>query len=93
MKKLIITLILWCYCIFLLSAQPKLGNSLIIEGHRIYSDLLNPKKYYFAPGKIKLVYEENGRPDFQLLLMSYSGNVVNDNQNQLRHTNLSLIHI
>lgn len=85
----ILVFILWCFISStILSAQPIMNSSQTIAGRKIYQDLLKSNKFYFAPSQLKLAYQSDGRPDFQFLSLSYSGNYVNGDQNQIQHTNL-----
>ncbi|TAE53995.1 MAG: hypothetical protein EAZ89_07005, partial [Bacteroidetes bacterium] len=56
-----------------LKAQPVLSSRQILSGFLIYRDFKDKNVFYFAPGDLKLALSPEGKPEFQLLQMRYTG--------------------
>ncbi|TXF90270.1 hypothetical protein FUA23_07055 [Neolewinella aurantiaca] len=69
-------------------AQPLLSSVKTIGGVEVYEDLEKPRHHYYLPGELKLAREENGRPQFQLLQMRYTGTALIGNQGDRGFVNL-----
>lgn len=73
----------------LISGQPVISSRQVIEGFEVYKDFKSPNLYYYAPGKLSLATETNGRPRFQLVEMRYTGTACTDDQGEQRFLNLA----
>ena len=54
----------------------------------IYKDFKDPKLSYYAPGSLKLAYEKDGTPKFQLLEMRYTGTTAYGDRGDKRFMNV-----
>ncbi|MDX2249398.1 MAG: hypothetical protein SF052_21625 [Bacteroidia bacterium] len=88
MKRLHLFLLITFFVLPLLS-QPVISAKQMLEGFEIYPDFKTPNVYYYAPGKLTLGTESNGRPQFQLVEMRYTGTACTDDQGQQRFLNLA----
>lgn len=70
------------------SAQPVLSTRKILEGYLVYQDLKQKNVYYYAPGDLGLVRNSEGKPDFQLVQMRYTGSSAYGDAGEKRFRNL-----
>ncbi len=56
-----------------ISAQPVLSSRQLLSGFEVYKDLKDHNLYYYAPGDLALVRNDEGKPAFQLVEMRYAG--------------------
>jgi len=69
-------------------AQAVLSTAAIISDVEIYKDLKDKHKYYYAPGKLQLHYDDEGHPSFKLIEMRYTGRGVTGDQGEKRFMNI-----
>lgn len=69
-------------------AAPDFSEKIQFEELTLYPDHIRKGLFYYMPGEIELVYDEDSGPDFRFLLMRFTGNVVRDNQGTIRHHSL-----
>lgn len=77
-KANILLLILWVGCSAF--AQPNRSTRQVIEGVVIYQDNANKTRFYYAPYGLKLVKNDDGKPDFKFIQMRYTGTKLTKNQ-------------
>jgi len=65
----------------------------IIEEVIIYKDISNPSVYYYAPSKLRLVKNSEGKPDFQMLKMRYVGTQCSNDASESHNTNIVQLRI
>src|SRR5688500_3273146 len=53
--------------------QPVTSSKRNVAGIEVYQDFKNKDLFYYAPGDLKLALEPDGKPEFQLLEMLYTG--------------------
>jgi len=68
--------------------QPVASTKQEIGGLQIYSDYKKSKRFYYAPGDLQLASDPDGKPQFQLLEMRYTGSANYDDQGEKRFLNL-----
>ncbi|MEZ4824926.1 MAG: hypothetical protein R3C61_01330 [Bacteroidia bacterium] len=88
MKRFSIFL-LAAYSFSLITAQPVISGKKVLEGFEIYPDFKVAGLYYYAPGILTLATESNGKPQFQLVEMRYTGTACTDDQGAQRFLNLA----
>lgn len=81
----IVTLLFWVGAI---NAQPLLNSMQEVEGLTIYQDLEKSDLFYYAPNRLKLATETNGKPKFKLIQLRYTGTAMTAEQGQNRFINL-----
>ena len=54
-------------------AQPDFVDRQIIHGVMVYPDLIKPAQFYYAPGKLKILNNAEGEPEFSFVQMRYTG--------------------
>jgi len=69
-------------------SQAVLSSLMEVKGLQLYEDLKDVDKFYYAPGKLQLHHNEDGRPTFKLIEMRYTGTSVTGNQGEKRFTNI-----
>src|SRR3954453_10044769 len=71
------------------AALPVLGSEREIAGVKVYSDHQSATRFYYAPGKLSIPQDVEGRPDVHFLQMRYTGSAVTGDQGQFRtHSSL-----
>ena len=73
---------------FCLNAQPNLSTKKVFGSLTVYQDYKIKNLFYYAPGRIFLGKEINGKPKFSLLSMRYTGSSATGNSGEKRFTNL-----
>ena len=58
----------------MVTAQPDFNNVEVHEGVRCFRDIRKQDMAYYAPGKLKIKQDQNGKPDFNFLETRYTGN-------------------
>ena len=71
-----------------LFAQPDFSSKQIIKGTTVYRDIHNDNLFYYSPGKLKMVMDENQRPAFKFLQMRYTGTRATADQGAQRFNSL-----
>ena len=61
-------------------AQPNLDQQILIEDRVLYPDFQDSSLYYYSPGKLSLLQDANGQPDFRFVQMRYTGSQATANQ-------------
>ena len=87
-KQTYLYIFLWMLPAFLI-AQPVLSTRQQIEGVDIYPDFKQEDVYYYAPAKLTLGTDPNGKPQFQLVQMRYTGTACANDQGDKHFLNLA----
>src|SRR5947209_2973008 len=66
------------------AALPVLGSEREIAGVKVYSDHQSSTRFYYAPGKLSIPKDAEGRPDIHFLQTRYTGSAVTGDQGQFR---------
>lgn len=69
-------------------AQPVLTSKRTLHGQVVYQDLKQKNIWYYAPGNLRLAQEKDGKPQFQLVEMRYTGMAAAGTQGEKRFLNL-----
>lgn len=69
-------------------AQPVLSSVQVIQGHRVYRDMKQPVLFYYLPFDYKLVTAPDGKPEFSLLQMRYTGTRAGGDAGSAKYNNL-----
>ena len=77
-KENILLILLWVGCSAF--AQPNRSTRQVIDGAVIYQDNTNKTRYYYAPYGLKLVKNNEGKPDFKFIQMRYTGTKLTKDQ-------------
>jgi hypothetical protein len=77
-KVNILLVLLWMGCSTF--AQPNRATKQVIDGVVIYQDNTNITRFYYAPYGLKLVKDDEGKPDFKFIQMRYTGTKLTKNQ-------------
>ena len=72
-----------------MQGQPLLSTRKEVAGIEVFRDIEKSRLWYFAPGKLKLATEKDGKPRFQLVQMRYTGTGASGNQGEKRYLNLA----
>jgi len=75
-------------CCQIATAQPLLNSRRAIGDQIIFQDIKQKNKFYYAPRKLTLTTDADGKPLFQLISMRYTGTQLTGNQAEKRFTNL-----
>jgi hypothetical protein len=87
MKKFIIGVC--CFLMFEFSAaQINSESKMIIDSVIIYRDIKLSNIFYYAPNKLELAKDADGKPDFQFLKMRYIGTQCYGDENKNHETNI-----
>jgi len=73
--------------------QPAWESRSMKEDFILFGDFHNPNLKYYAPGKLKLKMKENGKPDFVLTQLRYTGVSLSGDQGDKRFTNILQMNI
>ncbi len=71
-----------------IQAQPDMANKLTFNDFVVYRDAKVPGRFYYLPGDLHIATNNEGMPDFKLLLMRYTGTRAYDDQGSHRFRNL-----
>lgn len=69
-------------------SQPDFDTKRTMFGVNVYADYILNSQYYYAPGRLKLVVNNDGRPDFKFIQMRYTGTRARADQGVLRFKSL-----
>lgn len=69
-------------------SQPDASMRTVIDGVVIYRDHFKQSTFYYIPSDLKLVYNENGKPDVRFVQMVYTGTKAAGNQGEKRFKSL-----
>ena len=85
-SKLIIGL--FYFSIFYLKGQPILDQPLHLQGLTVYADVSLENVYYYAPNPLSLGTGQDGKPDFKLTMIRYTGTALTSNQGTKQYNNI-----
>lgn len=74
-------------------AQPDMAGKLVIGDLAVYRDARVFNRFYYLPGDLRIAADAEGKPDFRLLLMRYTGTSAYDDQGSYRFRNLMQMRI
>ena len=74
-------------------AQPDMAARYVFEGIAVYRDARVLNRFYYLPGDLQVATDADGKPDFKLLLMRYTGTSAYDDQGSHRFRNLMQMRI
>jgi len=74
-------------------AQPDMAGKIVFDELAVYSDARVPDLFYYLPGDLQVATDVDGKPDFKLLLMRYTGTSAYDDQGSHRFRNLMQMRI
>jgi hypothetical protein len=69
-------------------AQPSFQSSLLIEEQAIFKDAKNPNLYYYKPLDYTLATNAEGKPDFSMIQMRYTGTQATGDAGKQKFNNL-----
>jgi hypothetical protein len=82
----------WCLCfaacIGTATAQPLLSSMQLVQDQRVYRDMKQSNLFYYMPFDYKLVTGIDGRPDFTLMQMRYTGTRATGDAGSAKYNNL-----
>ena len=70
------------------AGQPVKSMMRVIEGLEIFPDQRSPSVFYYAPGKLVLAADGEGKPRFQFIQMRYTGSGVYGDRGESRFLNI-----
>lgn len=85
--QLFLTLIIF-FLTGIISAQPDMARKYVLDSFVVYRDTRVANLFYYLPGDLKIAADSEGRPDFRLLLMRYTGTRTYGDQGVQRFRNL-----
>ena len=68
------------------NAAPDFSRTVQLGELELYPDHERPKRFYYAPRDLELSVDTEGRPEFDLVRMSFSGSSVSGDANEIRHS-------
>lgn len=68
--------------------QPVLSSVQVIQDQRVYQDMKQPDLFYYLPFDYKLVTGADGKPDFSLIQMRYTGTRAGGDAGAAKYNNL-----
>ena len=83
-----ITVVLMLFSFNFVHSQPSLISRKLFDKIEVFQDYKNKNLYYFAPSKILLATETDGKPKFSLLSMRFTGTSATGNAGEKRFLNL-----
>jgi hypothetical protein len=72
----------------MIHAQPDPNTAQHVGNMTVWRDYSRPSNYYYLPGKLELAKEKTGEPALKLILIRYSGNVINRDEGASRFRSL-----
>lgn len=75
--------------VFYLNGQPILDQSFDVQGLKVYPDITLSNVYYYAPNSLSLNVGQDGKPDFKLTMIRYTGTALTSNQGTKRFNNIA----
>jgi hypothetical protein len=88
MKRIVVIGILWISLMNGCIAQPDFTGMLSLRGITFFKDAIQPTVYYYQPGDLDIAKLSSGRPDFNFIMMRYTGSAVYSEEEQLRFKNI-----
>jgi hypothetical protein len=77
----------------MLKAQPDMARKIVLDDFVVYRDAKVNNLFYYLPGDLQVATDNDGKPDFKLLLMRYTGTSAYDDQGSHRSRNLMQMRI
>jgi hypothetical protein len=74
-------------------AQPDMSGKYVFGDLAVYRDARVFNRFYYLPGDLQVATDVDGKPDFKLLLMRYTGTSAYDDQGSHRFRNLMQMRI
>jgi hypothetical protein len=74
-------------------AQPDMARKLVLDDFVVYRDAKIYNLFYYLPGDLDVATDNEGKPDFKLLMMRYTGTSAYDDQGSHRSRNLMQMRI
>ncbi len=74
-------------------AQPDMAARYVFDDDAVYRDARVLNRFYYLPGDLQVAADVEGKPDFKLLLMRYTGTSAYDDQGSHRFRNLMQMRI
>ncbi len=74
-------------------AQPDMAGKYVFGDLAVYRDARVLNRFYYLPGDLQVATDADGKPDFRLLLMRYTGTSAYDDQGSHRFRNLMQMRI
>lgn len=74
-------------------AQPDMARKFMFDDFVVYRDAKVYDLFYYLPGDLQVAVDEEGKPDFKLLMMRYTGTSAYDDQGNSRFRNLMQMRI
>lgn len=71
-----------------IGAQPDMSKKYVVDSFVVYRDARIYNLFYYLPGDLKIATDREGKPDFRLLLMRYTGTRTYGDQGSQRFRNL-----
>lgn len=75
------------------TAQPDMAGKYVFGDLAVYRDAGVLNRFYYLPGDLQVATDADGKPDFKLLLMRYTGTSAYDDQGSNRFRNLMQMRI
>jgi len=86
--KILIISFLFSLLGFFLQAQPVMSSKTEIAGLTFYRDYQKERLYYFEPGPLSLLRDDQGQADLSLTMMRYTGTACTDDQGEKSYLNI-----
>ncbi len=86
--KILIISFLFSLLGFFLHAQPVMSSKTEIAGLTFYRDYQDERLYYFEPGPLSLLRDNQGQADLSLAMMRYTGTACTDDQGEKSYLNI-----
>jgi hypothetical protein len=88
-----VILLLFCLSPDFVLAQPDMARKYDLDGFAVYRDSRINNLFYYLPGDLKIATDNDGKPDFKLILMRYTGTSAYNDQGVQRFRNLMQMRI
>ena len=75
------------------TAQPDMAGKYVFGDLAVYRDATVLNRFYYLPGDLQVATDVDGKPDFKLLLMRYTGTAAYDDQGSNRFRSLMQMRI
>jgi hypothetical protein len=69
-------------------AQPSVSSSFVVNEQKIFRDAVKTNIYYCMPSDYKLAADANGKPEFTLTQMRYTGTQATGDAGKIKYNNL-----
>jgi hypothetical protein len=70
-----------------------MARKYILDSVAVYRDATVSTRFYYVPGDLQVAVNSDGKPDFRLLLMRYTGTTAYDDRGTSRYRNLMQMRI